>query len=89
MDRTTTFYQPQLEFKHLVIDKVGVIFASARDYHNKIFNFLIDPNTGIVLEQANRDFRAIPRERARYISVEVKRMAQAIPTYHIQHFDFS
>ena len=89
MERTATFYQPQLEFKHLVIDKVGVIFASARDYHNKIFNFLINPGTGIVLEQAEESFHVTSVERAHSISTSVKRCASQIPTYRIQHFDFS
>ena len=41
----------KLYFSHFVVDRQGVIFASARDKNNRIYNFIIDSDSGIVQEQ--------------------------------------
>ena len=46
-----------LEFNHFIIDRQGVIFASARDKNNIVYNFIINSQTGTVLKQINNQFK--------------------------------
>lgn len=78
-----------LEFSHFVIDKLGVIFASARDPQNKIHNFIVNGGTGGVLAQVNSHFEPISGERAELIRSRMEKYQSIVPTYRIAHFDFS
>ncbi|MBU1367198.1 MAG: hypothetical protein KJ711_05245 [Candidatus Omnitrophica bacterium] len=92
MDKLSTInHQPstELEFSHFIVDREGVIFASARDESNKVYNFIINQLTGGVLEQVNSHFEPIERERAETIRKDAQHWYGILPTYRIPHFDFS
>ena len=79
----------KLEFKHFIKDRQGIIFASARDRTNKVYNFLINTQTGRVLKQISSRFEQVMGEDAEDVKSAVERYSKIIPTYNIQHFDFS
>ena len=79
----------KLEFKHFVVDRQGLIFASARDGSERIYNFLVNPENDVVLEQSNHHFREIGGTWASYIRKEVASFKNILPTYRINCFDIS
>jgi hypothetical protein len=79
----------ELEFRHFVVDKWGVIFASARDKNNKVYNFIINGNSGTVMEQINSHFECITGERAEYVKKTAAHYYGVLPTYRVPHFELS
>ena len=79
----------KLEFKHFVIDRLGIIFASARDERNHVQNFIINTQTGGVLQQVNASFVAISSGIAESIRKRMEQYESIVPTYKIEHFDFN
>jgi hypothetical protein len=78
-----------IKFHHFVIDKEGVIFASARDSSNKIYNFVINSCTGNILEQVSSRFESINGEWAEYVRSKAEQYRGIVPTYRIPHFELS
>ena len=79
-----------LEFSHFVVDKTGVIFASAREEGtNKIYNFVINSQTGNILEQFNSHFESISGEWAEYVRQQAEQYQGIVPTYRIPYFELS
>jgi hypothetical protein len=79
----------EIAFNHFVVDKAGVIFASGRDAGNRIYNFIINSNTGNILEQVNSHFEGIDGEWAEYVKRRVEQYKGIAPTYRIPHFELS
>lgn len=79
----------KLEFQHFVIDKLGIVFGSARDERNRVYNFLINTQTGGVLQQVNARFEAISSGIAEIVRTRMEKYQSVVPTYRIEHFDFN
>ena len=78
-----------IKFTHFVVDSQGVIFASGRDAHNKIANFIVNTQTGTVLAQVNSHFEPVTSEWAEYIRKRVEEYQGLVPTYRIPYFELS
>ena len=78
-----------LEFKHFVTDHTGLIFASARDSGNRIYNFILNKDTGNILEQFYGKFEVIDGEWAEYVKTSIQQYRDIVPTYRIPHFQVS
>ena len=78
-----------IEFRHFVVDRQGVIFASGRDASNKVCNFIINRQTGTVLTQVNSHFEQLSIECARYITSRIAEYQGILPTYRVVHFEFN
>jgi hypothetical protein len=82
------FNTDQLKFRHFVIDREGVIFASAKD-GERVANFLINPLTGNVLTQSSQRFEALSKECADEIRRKAEQSYNLIPIYRVPYFDLS
>ncbi len=75
-----------VEFTHFVIDKSGLIFASARDADNKIYNFIVN-QSGDVLEQINSHFESINGEWEQYIKRRLDDYQGLVSTHRVEQIE--
>jgi hypothetical protein len=87
---TNTVVAQDLIFNHFVVaNNQGLIFASARDKVNRIYNFLVNEFTGNVMQQINDKFEPVQSRDSEHIKDAVYKLRNVLPTYHIRCFDFS
>ena len=80
----------ELTFRHFVVDRTGLIFASAREQiSNRVCNFLINSQTGTVLAQVSNRFETISREYAEDIRRQAENHYGRLPTYRIARLELS
>ena len=85
----TRIHTTKLTFKHFVVATMdGTTFASARDAHNRVHNFLIS-RYGDVKAQVNGHFELITGDYATYIKNRAEFYYTIAPVYRIRSIDFN
>jgi len=79
----------QLEFNHLVVDRTGLIFASARDEESNVSNYLVDSHSGEVKKQVGNQFEPISEEYADEVRRQIRRSYGSLPVYRVPSISLS
>ena len=82
-------YDTDLRFNHFVVATAdGTIFASARDSHNRIHNFLIT-RYGDVKRQVDSHFEPVYGDYADSIRKRAELYYARVPIYRIRSMEFN